>query len=82
MLMLPIGLWRLHIIITINILDIIHSPVFYLKHNISKTGFCSRLHVKPTQLDSIDRASPYLRTPAPAQDMLCKLSTVQNFYEN
>jgi hypothetical protein len=33
-------------------------------HNVSKTGFCLRLQVQPTQLGPIDRASPYLRTPA------------------
>jgi hypothetical protein len=45
------------------------SSCFYLKHsyfyttkcNVSETGFCHRLHVKPTQLGPIDRASPYLR---------------------
>jgi hypothetical protein len=31
-------------------------------HNVSKTEFCLRLQVKPTQLGPIDRASPYLRT--------------------
>jgi hypothetical protein len=36
-LILSIGLWRWHINTTITILDIIHRPVFYLKH-ISKTG--------------------------------------------
>jgi hypothetical protein len=45
-------------------LDIIHRLVHFLKkHNVSETGFCLRLQVKPTQLDPIDRASPYLRTP-------------------
>jgi hypothetical protein len=51
-------------------LDIVHHPVFYLKHrpvyiskhNVSETGFCLRLQVKPTQLGQIDRASPYLQT--------------------
>jgi hypothetical protein len=31
---------------------------------------CLRLHVEPTQLGSIDRASPYLRTRAPTQDRI------------
>jgi hypothetical protein len=30
--MRPEGLWRWYINITITILDIIHRPVFYLKH--------------------------------------------------
>jgi hypothetical protein len=34
MLMLSIGLWQRYIV-TNTILDIIHSPVFYLKHNVS-----------------------------------------------
>jgi hypothetical protein len=27
-------------------LDIIHIPLFYLKYNVSETGFCLRLQVK------------------------------------
>jgi hypothetical protein len=41
---------------------------FISKHNVSETGFCLRLQVKPTQLGPIDRISPYLRTPVPTQD--------------
>jgi hypothetical protein len=37
-------------------------PFFSLKHNISETWFCLRLHVEPTQLSSIDKARLYLRT--------------------
>jgi hypothetical protein len=47
-------------------LDIIHRLVFnwkqsclYLKHNVSETGFCPRLQVKPILFGPIDRASPY-----------------------
>jgi hypothetical protein len=54
--------------------DIVHHPVFILKHcsvyfsthNILETGFCLRLPVKPTQSGPIDRASPYLQTPVAA----------------
>jgi hypothetical protein len=35
-----------------------HRPVYFPKHKVSGTGFCLRLQVKPTQLGSIDRASP------------------------
>jgi hypothetical protein len=28
----------------------IYLPVFYLKHDVSETGFCLRLQVKHTQL--------------------------------
>jgi hypothetical protein len=31
--------------LTIRILDIIHRPFFYLKHDVSETGFCLRLQV-------------------------------------
>jgi hypothetical protein len=31
-------------------MDIIHRPVFYLKHNVSETGFCLRLQVEFIQL--------------------------------
>jgi hypothetical protein len=34
-----IFLWRWYIKVTITILNIIHRPVFYLKHDISETGF-------------------------------------------
>jgi hypothetical protein len=30
--------------------DIINRPVFYFKHDVSKTGFCTRFQVGPTQL--------------------------------
>jgi hypothetical protein len=40
-----------------------HRHVYFSKHNVSETGFCLRLQVKhTTQLDLIDRASPYLRS--------------------
>jgi hypothetical protein len=52
-----IGLWRWYINITITILDIIHRPVFYLKHDVSETGFCLHLRVELTQLGPIDTAS-------------------------
>jgi hypothetical protein len=45
--------------LTITILDNIHRPVFYLKHNVSEIGFCLRFQVEPTQLSPIDRASSF-----------------------
>jgi hypothetical protein len=57
-LMLSIGLWRWYITITITILDIIHNPVYYLKHKISETGFCLLLQMEPTHLVPVDRAGP------------------------
>jgi hypothetical protein len=62
--------------LTLNILlDIIHhlvysknSQVSIKKHNVSGTGICPRLQVKPTQLNPIDRASPYLRTTMPISE--------------
>jgi hypothetical protein len=59
----------------IMFLDIIHRPVFSLKHNVLETGFCLRFQVEPTQWGPIDRPSPYLRTPAPTQDRVYKPST-------
>jgi hypothetical protein len=55
-----------------------HRPVYISKHNVSETGSCLRLEVKPTQLGPIDRGSPYLRTPAPTQDRVYNPSTVQS----
>jgi hypothetical protein len=34
--------------IAITIVDIIHRPVFYLKYNVSETGFCLRIQAEPT----------------------------------
>jgi hypothetical protein len=39
------------------ILDIIQRPLFYLKHDVSETVFCLRLHVEPTPMCPIERAS-------------------------
>jgi hypothetical protein len=38
------------------------SYCFLFKNKVSETGFCLHLQVVPTQLGTIDRASPYLRT--------------------
>jgi hypothetical protein len=45
----------------IMFLDII-IILFILQNNVSETGFCRHLQLKPTQLGPINRASPYLRT--------------------
>jgi hypothetical protein len=34
----------------------INLPVFYLKHDVSETGLCLRLHVEPTQVGPIEEA--------------------------
>jgi hypothetical protein len=47
----------------IMFVDIIQRLVFIFQNNVSETGFCFRLQVKPTQLGPIDRASPYLQSP-------------------
>jgi hypothetical protein len=36
-----------------------HRPVYFSKYNVSETGFCLRLQVRPTQLGSIERTSHY-----------------------
>jgi hypothetical protein len=38
-----------------TILDIIHRPVFYLKHSFSETEFCLRLQVESTQVGQMQR---------------------------
>jgi hypothetical protein len=45
--------------ITTTILDITHRPVFYLKRNVSDTGFCFRLRLEFTQLGPIYRVCLY-----------------------
>jgi hypothetical protein len=50
------------------ILDIIHRPVFNLKHDVSETGFCALPQVEPAQLCLIDlktEAEPSLRNVVP-----------------
>jgi hypothetical protein len=42
---------------------------------------CLRLQAEPTHLGPIDRASPYLRTPAPTEDRIHKPNTAQNICE-
>jgi hypothetical protein len=39
-----------------------HCAVFYLKRNVSGTGFCLHLQVEPTKLGSVNRATLCLRT--------------------
>jgi hypothetical protein len=53
----------------ITILDI-----FYLKLNVSETGLCLRLKVKPAQFGPIDSPSLYIRTPATHQ---CRANIAQ-----
>jgi hypothetical protein len=55
-------LCRWYISTNLMFLDIIHRPVYISKHNVSETVFCLCIHVKPTQLGTIDRANPYLPT--------------------
>jgi hypothetical protein len=47
--------WTLSIVLSL----FRNRPVYFSKHNVSETGFCLCLQVKPTQLSPIDRASPY-----------------------
>jgi hypothetical protein len=49
--------WKLSIVISL----FTTPSCFYLKHNVSETGFCLHLRVRPTQLGPIGRASRYIR---------------------
>jgi hypothetical protein len=40
--------------VSIRILDIIHCPFSYLKHDVSETGFCLHLQVQHTEMGPID----------------------------
>jgi hypothetical protein len=53
-------IWLRYINITVTILDIIHRPVFYLKHSVSEIGFWLRFQVEPSYFGPIDiaRLSP------------------------
>jgi hypothetical protein len=45
----------------IKFLDIVHSPVFYLKHNVSEIGLYLHLQVKAYSVGRNDTASPCLQ---------------------
>jgi hypothetical protein len=51
------GVWRWYVDITVTILDIIQNPVFYLKQNISKTGFGHLFKIEHSKLGPIYRDS-------------------------
>jgi hypothetical protein len=58
--MQSISLWRWYINITVTTVGITHRPVFYLKHDVSETGFCLRLQVEPTQFSPVDIELVYI----------------------
>jgi hypothetical protein len=74
-------------ILSIVLFYLKHFPVF-IYNNVSETGLCLRLQVKPTQLGPIDRASPYRpdrpypQTPVPTPDKIYKPSTAQPMCES
>jgi hypothetical protein len=49
--------WTLSIVLSLSKNTVLY---IFLKHNVSETGFCLHLQVKPTQLGPMNRASPYL----------------------
>jgi hypothetical protein len=62
-------------------LKIIRS-LYISKYKVSETGLFLRLQVKPTQLGSIDRAIPYLRTTVPAPRCSIQTRTAQTIYHS
>jgi hypothetical protein len=54
----------------ITALEIIHRPLFNLKH-VSEIEVCPLPQVEPTQLVPIDRASLCLRTEQVVSETLC-----------
>jgi hypothetical protein len=64
--MLSTGLWRWYINIANTIMDIIHRPVFYSKHNVSKTGSCPRLQLlSPDKtIDNLPNCNSYINVPS------------------
>jgi hypothetical protein len=52
-------------------------PVSLSKHNVSETGFCLRLQVRPTQLGPVDRA-----TNVPASQTSRSYSPMLNSLKN
>jgi hypothetical protein len=45
-----------------TILDLLHRPVFYLKHTTFRRLGCFRLQLEPTQMDPIERFTLSLDT--------------------
>jgi hypothetical protein len=62
-LMRSIALWWCYVNITITIMGVIHRPVCYLKHYVSKTGLCLCLQIEPGPRDIV---SLYFRTSTTA----------------
>jgi hypothetical protein len=60
-------------------------PCLFTKRNVSETGSCLRLEVKPTKLCPMNRASPYLWTSGhlcQPQDGVHKPNTAQTIFES
>jgi hypothetical protein len=70
-------LWWWYINIIITVLDIIHHPVFYLKHDVLETGLCLCLQAEPSQLNPIDRPSLHLRVEDYNYIQFCRLIVIQ-----
>jgi hypothetical protein len=68
--------------ITITILDIIHRPVFYLKHGVSETEFCLQHQVERTQVAPIDRARLCLPDTSNNTNRIYKANTTQTTNES
>jgi hypothetical protein len=72
------SLWRWNISANVLCFWTLSIVLFvFQNNNVSETGFCLRLQVKPTQSCPINRASPYLQThvPAPRWGIQAKHST-------
>jgi hypothetical protein len=57
-----IGLWRPYINVTITILDIIHRPVYYLKHDVPETESSLRnnmFKIKHMMMDNVQICDSY-----------------------
>jgi hypothetical protein len=65
---------------TITILDIVHRPVFYLKHEVSETGFCLRLPEEPTNLGPIVTASLCMLTASQTDTSSIYLAQLSRFH--
>jgi hypothetical protein len=59
-----------------------HHPDYFSKRYVSEDRFCPGLHVKPTQMSPIDRASPYLWTDGSSYAFVTSISGHFDHFDN
>jgi hypothetical protein len=61
-------------------MNVIHHRVYYLRHDVSESGFCLLLQVEPTRLGPIDRASPCNQSGTEKETSSIYWTKLRSFY--